>query len=98
MNWLNHLENLRSKPEEHRRRVAFWASTGITALVALIWVASLSFTLSSPVAKTAQVAAVGVSEEAASSTDTESSDSNFINDQKEKVIEGWRVITNQAKN
>lgn len=105
MNWFNHLENLRSKSEESRRRIAFWSSTGITAFVALIWLASLSFTLSSPVSKTAQVANVKSSDEdnvasvgmlnndAASSTG-----GNFISDQKENIIEGWRVITNQAKN
>ena len=38
----SHLALLRSKPEHVRRRVAFWASFGITALIFVFWLASFS--------------------------------------------------------
>jgi hypothetical protein len=34
------IEHLKSKPEHVRRRIAFWSSFGITAVIALFWVAS----------------------------------------------------------
>lgn len=40
MSWESYLENLRSKPEETRKRIAFWSSFGITALIFVFWLAS----------------------------------------------------------
>jgi hypothetical protein len=89
------LENVRARPEHQRRQLTFWASAGITGLVAIVWVVSLSFTLrtSSP---TSQVASVGVIN-ATSSPEKSSTDDNeasFLKDNKVKIIEGWKVITN----
>ncbi len=38
----NHLDNLRAKPEAYRRRFAFWSSLGITAVIGLFWLGSIS--------------------------------------------------------
>ncbi|OHA16716.1 MAG: hypothetical protein A3C79_00020 [Candidatus Taylorbacteria bacterium RIFCSPHIGHO2_02_FULL_45_28] len=38
------LENLRAKPEHIRKRVAFWTSFGITAIIFAFWLASFSIT------------------------------------------------------
>lgn len=39
-----HIERLRAKPEHIRRRIALWSSLGITALIFVFWIASLSVT------------------------------------------------------
>lgn len=38
------LDNLRSKPEHVRSRIAFWSSFGITAVIFTFWLASFSIT------------------------------------------------------
>src|SRR3989344_4106766 len=38
----NHIENLRAKPHHIRKRIAFWSSFGVTALIAVFWVASMT--------------------------------------------------------
>jgi hypothetical protein len=38
----SHLKLLRSKPEHVRRRIAFWSSFGVTALIFVFWLASFS--------------------------------------------------------
>ena len=38
----DHLETLRAKPEHVRRRIAFWASFGTTALIFMFWLGSFS--------------------------------------------------------
>lgn len=40
----NHLENLRAKPEHVRKRIAFWSSFGITAVIFMFWLGSFSVT------------------------------------------------------
>ena len=40
MSWESYLENIRSKPEETRKRIAFWSSFGITAIIFVFWLAS----------------------------------------------------------
>lgn len=42
MNFQSHLENLRAKPEHIRRRIAFLASFGFTAIIFTFWVASFT--------------------------------------------------------
>lgn len=37
------LENLRAKPEHIRKRIAFWSSFGITAIIFVFWLASFSY-------------------------------------------------------
>ena len=37
---IDHVEYVRSKPHSVRRRVAFGVSTGVSALIALVWLAS----------------------------------------------------------
>ncbi len=39
-----HLENLRAKPEHIRKRIAFWSSFGITAIIFAFWLGSFSIT------------------------------------------------------
>lgn len=56
MNWNAHLENLRSKPDYVRRRIAFWSAFGITAVIFAFW--SASFTVSGSDAKGAVAQAV----------------------------------------
>ncbi len=38
------LENLRAKPEHVRKRIAFWSSFGITAVIFTFWISSFSVT------------------------------------------------------
>lgn len=38
-----YIEHLRSKPDSHRKKVAFGTSTAITALIAVFWVTSFSY-------------------------------------------------------
>ena len=55
----SHLENLREKPEHVRKRIAFWSSFGITAVVFAFWLASSTgFSLYSPESRSAVIAAV----------------------------------------
>ena len=42
MSLQSHLDNLRTKPEHIRRRVAFWSSFGVTALIFSFWLASFT--------------------------------------------------------
>lgn len=42
MTFQTHLENLRSKPEHVRSRIAFWSSFGITAIIFTFWLGSFS--------------------------------------------------------
>lgn len=42
MSLASYVENLRERPEHHRRRHAFWWSFGFTALVFVFWVASFT--------------------------------------------------------
>lgn len=44
MSLINHIENLRAKPEHIRNRIAFWSSFGITGVIFLFWLAGSSFT------------------------------------------------------
>ncbi len=41
-NFQAHLDNLRSKPEHVRRRLAFWSSFGLTAIIAAFWLGSMT--------------------------------------------------------
>ena len=43
---MKHLEHLRTKPEAYRRRIAFLVSSGITFLIFIFWLASLTSSLS----------------------------------------------------
>jgi hypothetical protein len=36
------IERLRAKPDHIRRRIAFWSSFGITAVIAVFWLASIT--------------------------------------------------------
>ncbi len=42
MGLISHIENLRGKPEHVRKRVAFWYSFGITAIIFTFWVSSFN--------------------------------------------------------
>ena len=39
------LEQLRAKPPRIKKHIAFWSSLGITAVILVFWVTSLSVTL-----------------------------------------------------
>jgi hypothetical protein len=41
----NHLENLRAKPAHVRKRIAFWSSFGITAVIFAFWLTSFTATV-----------------------------------------------------
>jgi hypothetical protein len=75
MSFFERLEKVRARPEAERRQITFWASAGITALVAAIWVVNLSFTLSAP--SMSQVVAVGAM--ATSSLVKSSGEDNGVN-------------------
>lgn len=95
MSWLERLENLQSRSEESRRRIAFWSAAGVTAVVAVVWVTSLSFTLSAWSSSAGpQVAAIGEASPSAREANASApSDQDFFNQQKEKIIAGWKIIT-----
>ena len=38
----SYIENMRSKPEHEKRRAAFWWSFGLTALIAVFWLGSIT--------------------------------------------------------
>lgn len=38
-----YISSLKAKPEGTRRRIAFWSSAGMTALIAVFWFASFSY-------------------------------------------------------
>ena len=40
------LENLRAKPEHVRKRIAFWSSFGVTAVIFMFWLSAFSITSS----------------------------------------------------
>jgi hypothetical protein len=54
-----HLENLRAKPDKMKRQIAFLTSAGITAVIALFWIVSISIQSSSAVVS-AQASSVQV--------------------------------------
>jgi hypothetical protein len=56
MAFQTHLENLRAKPEHIRKRIAFWSSFGITAIIFMFWLGS--FSVSGSTAKGAVATAV----------------------------------------
>lgn len=87
--FLEFIGKLRAKPEETRRQITFWLSAGLTLVVALVWLASLSFTLRPPA--NSQVAGVksADADHAASATSTENS---WLSENKTRIIEGWKVI------
>ncbi len=43
-----YIAHLRSKPEPVRRRIAFWSSFGVTAIIFAFWLASFTPSLISP--------------------------------------------------
>ena len=42
MSFVSRIEHLRGKPEHVRKRVAFWSSAGITAVIFMFWIASFT--------------------------------------------------------
>jgi hypothetical protein len=44
MNLQTYLEDLRGRPEHKRRKIALWWSGGLTAVIFLFWISSLSVT------------------------------------------------------
>ncbi len=42
MNLEAHIDNLRSKPDHIKHRYAFWSAFGITAVIFLFWLSSLT--------------------------------------------------------
>ncbi len=55
MAFATHLETLRAKPEHVRRKIAFWTSFGVTALIFVFWLGSFS-SAGKPVPPTSAVA------------------------------------------
>jgi hypothetical protein len=100
MSLLEQIEKLREKPEEHRRQMAFWFSAGVTAIMALIWVAGLSTSLRGS-SDVNNVASVGAVSSGTTSTVTvksavenqENQNLSWFQNNKNKVIAGWKVIT-----
>ena len=43
-----YIQQLRAKPEHVRRRIAFWSSFGVTAVIFAFWLASFTSTIASP--------------------------------------------------
>ena len=43
-----YIQQLRSKPEHVRRRIAFWSSFGVTAVIFAFWLASFTAAVASP--------------------------------------------------
>lgn len=38
-----YIDQLRNRPDTHRRRVAAYVSAGVTGLIAIIWISTISF-------------------------------------------------------
>lgn len=55
-----HLENLRTKPEHVRNRIAFWSSFGITAVIFVFWLGTFTATVTPSASVTAAVEKAGV--------------------------------------
>jgi hypothetical protein len=49
----HHLHRIRQKPDHIKRHIAFWTSLGITLVIILFWMASISFSQNSSAATTA---------------------------------------------
>ena len=47
MSIVSYIEGLKQRPEHIRQRAAFWWAFGITAVIAVFWIASLSISLRS---------------------------------------------------
>jgi len=47
-----YIQQLRSKPEHVRRRIAFWGSFGVTAVIFAFWLASFTASVVSPQSST----------------------------------------------
>ena len=91
MSLLDHIVKLRQKPEDTRRQLTFWFSASFTGLVAIVWLASLSFGLRA--APAGQVASVGATKDATVVATSTAEDNSWMNSNKTKIIEGWKVIT-----
>jgi hypothetical protein len=52
----HHLHRIRQKPDKIKKHIAFWTSLGITFVIVLFWMASISLTKNS----SASITAVGV--------------------------------------
>ena len=61
MAFQEHLETLRAKPEHVRRRIAFWSSFGVSALIFMFWIGSFS---APGVSASSQQAAAGTGQSA----------------------------------
>ncbi|MGC9605574.1 MAG: hypothetical protein ABSF56_02340 [Minisyncoccia bacterium] len=44
MNLQAYLEELRARPEHERRKIALWWSAGLTAVIFLFWISSMTIT------------------------------------------------------
>lgn len=56
----SYLEALRAKPEQYRKRIAFWSSLGMTAVIFAFWLGSFSVAgFSAKVAVSNAVASAG---------------------------------------
>ncbi|HEX7724895.1 MAG TPA: hypothetical protein VF438_04125 [Candidatus Paceibacterota bacterium] len=60
MSIASYVANLREKPEHIRKRASFWWAFGITAIIAVIWLASFEFD-QNPVRASAEAVAAQVS-------------------------------------
>ena len=49
----HHLHRIRQKPDHIKRHIAFWTSLGITLVIVLFWMASISLTKNSSAVSTA---------------------------------------------
>ncbi len=55
MSLSSHIEHLKTKPEYIRKRIAFWSSFGVTAIIAMFWVSSFTAFGTRPSATVSQV-------------------------------------------
>ncbi len=61
-----HIETLRAKPEHVRRRIAFWTSFSVTALIFMFWIGSFTSPGAATSAKLAAAPQSGMTASAAS--------------------------------
>jgi hypothetical protein len=82
------LENLRAKSEHVRKRIAFWTSFGITAIIFVFWLASFSIT--STTAKSTVAVAVAKADSPAKSLIA--GVGSFFVDIKEMIFGAKKII------
>ena len=83
----SHIERLRDKPHHIRKRIAFWSSFTVTAIIAIFWLASFSIGGGS-----GATAVIGTSRKAQSPTQSLVAGAGILFDDIKHLIFGSRKV------